>query len=191
MQLIRVLVHAEILLFSRLGIPDIFVGFRHNPVTGGFAQRVLPVQIFPQSARLFLRLSLRAFQDADSLHAVRNRCSRRFQKGGHHVPKFHQIRAHAARLVRMEGTSGNDDPAGTLVGPALAEQVMIPEKLAVIGYEQNQSVVIELVLDERLQKAADLMIQMGYTGIVAHLHLPDQLRIDRTRVRIENPSLLF
>ena len=162
-------------------------------MTGGFAQRVLPVQIFPQSARLFLRLSLCAFQDADSLHAVRNRRSRRFQKGGHHIPKLHQIRAHAAGLIRMEGSSGNDegDAAGALVGPALAEQVMIPEKLAVIGYEQNQSIVIEFVLDERLQKAADLMIQMGYTGIVAHLHLPDQLRIDRTRIRIENPSLLF
>ena len=93
----------------------------------------------------------------------------------------------------MEGTSGNDEgnPAGTLISPALAEQMMIPEKLAMIRHEQNQGIVIKLVFNERLQKAADLMIQMGHAGIVACLHLPDQLRIDGARVGIENPPLLL
>ena len=66
--------------------------------------------------------------------------------------------------------------------------MMISQKLSMIGYKEDNRILIQLIFDQRLQQTPDLMIQMSHAGIVPDLHLPDKLRIQRAGIRIKNPS---
>lgn len=103
MQLIRVLRNPEILLFSGLGIPDVFFVPGNDPVAGRFAKRMLSMQVFPHfRGPAFLQ---RRIPKADSLHAVGDLYACRLQHRGHHIPKLHHIRLHTAGFFRPEAAA--------------------------------------------------------------------------------------
>ena len=58
-----------------------------------------------------------------------------------------------------------------------------------IGSEEDDGVVVDLLLNEGHDKPSDLVIQMGDAGVVADLGLPDQFRINRACLGVKDTAV--
>ena len=77
----------------------------------------------------------------------------------------------------------------SLIWAGFPEHMMIAEFLAMIGGEDDDRIVIELLLDQSHDEPSDLMIQVRDTCVISDLCLTRQLRIDRTCLGVKDPSV--
>ena len=81
--------------------------------------------------------------------------------------------------------------AASCIGTAFAEHMMIAEFLSVIRSEENHRIIHQLMLDQRLEDAPNLMVDVGDASVVADLLLADELRVAGTGAGIEDHAAFF
>ena len=79
--------------------------------------------------------------------------------------------------------------AASLIGSGLAEHMVVTQFFPVVGGKEDDGVVVNSLLLQRQNQPPYLVVQMGDARVVAHLGLPDQLRVDGAGLGIIDPPV--
>src|SRR5699024_6012623 len=156
--------HVEELLMTATGKPHVLPLRCPDPLHGLSQHGVLAVQVVPHRSAAVGPGPTVAQVHTVELFGDLNAGGP--QQGGHDVAQFHHVIAH---LPGTHAGAGHDQrhTGRALIGVSLAPHVVVPEHLAVVGGETDQSVLGEAELGQNLQEPLDLVVDVGHVAVVA------------------------
>ena len=176
MGLVGVPLQVEVELPAGLGVPDVFIPLGDDKVHGVQAQAVLAVEPFP----------LHRMEQALALDGLGDGRAGQLQQSRHDVPQLHQIAAGPAARAHILLRAGDKQRhlGAALVGLGLHKEQVVAQHLAVVGHEEEDRVVHQLLLHQGRDDPADLMVHMGNGGVVGHPQLADELGVRGSRLGV-------
>ena len=185
MGFIRVFVEIEILILSTLIEPNEFIVLCDNKLAGIVVEEecVLAVQIG----------AFYAAQHTFTVQMFRDGCARQVEQGRHHVAQFYQriIRYADFAEVFFTARQKHGNMRAAAVRQGLAAEAVVGKHLAVVGRKQDNGIIHELMLNQSLNHASDLVVNMRNASIVTHLLLTNQLGVRRAGAGVKDAALFL